>query len=700
MYWWAKAKLVFLREVRDQLRDYRTMFMIVVLPVLLYPALGFGLTQIAQRFGQQSRKVGISGAEFLPSKPPLLSDGKDFFHNGLFHRSENQRYYQVSCQRDDGSSWSAGDLRAGRIDALIVIPPDADARLSAGGQVVLSVLRDGANDNSEVAYQASKTFLESWETKIVAERMRRLGKSTDFADPIQFSDDASDVTADDQRTGTLWSKLLPFILVMMALTGAFYPAIDLCAGEKERGTMETLLITPAARAEIVAGKFLTIFVFSLATTVFNLASMGLTFGQISRMIQVNSDGAAVQFAPPSFSGVGWMLVLMIPLAAFFSAVAMALAVFARSTKEGQYYLTPMFMITTPLVFLTLAPGVELSPFFSLVPVTNVALLLRAFMLNQYELAGSYFFFVLVPTLLYAYLALRFALEQFKREEVLFRSAERFELRLWLRRLLTDKQPSATGPQAWCLYILMLLLNWHLQGHLPSTPAGAAAVQLLVFGFPTLVMGLMLTSDARHALALRIPDLWPAILAVLLAFTLHPVVIAAHGTLQRWMPVSDDLRRAIEKFIGASSLSEQLLLIALLPAIFEELAFRGFILSGLLRKNPPYRAIAISAILFGVIHMIPQQMVNATFLGLVLGLIATRSGSVLPGMLFHGLNNAMALIYNDSLKTASTAEPVGHSQLLVLMGALASAVLIALLIALPSRLGAAQKPSASLALQTA
>ncbi len=82
-------------------------------------------------------------------------------------------------------------------------------------------------------------------------------------------------------------------------------------------------------------------------------------------------------APPTFQAALWMVLLLIPLAAFFSAICLALAVLARSMKEGQYYMTPLYLVSLPLVFLTLMPGVELDLFYSLVPITGVALLLKA-----------------------------------------------------------------------------------------------------------------------------------------------------------------------------------------------------------------------------------------------------------------------------------------------------------------------------------
>src|SRR2546422_1461757 len=154
---------------------------------------------------------------------------------------------------------------------------------------------------------------------------------------------------------------------MWTLAGALYPAVDLCAGEKERGTMETLLITPAGREEIVLGKFLTIWVFSSGTALLNLLSMGIATTLFASYLPQGG------ISPPSLL---WCVVLSLPQSAFFSALSLAIGAYARSSKEGQYYLMPLFVLTMPLIFLTLAPGVELNPLYSMIPVTGVALLMH------------------------------------------------------------------------------------------------------------------------------------------------------------------------------------------------------------------------------------------------------------------------------------------------------------------------------------
>ena len=140
------------------------------------------------------------------------------------------------------------------------------------------------------------------------------------------------------------------------------------------------------------------------------------------------------FGPPPLMALAVLAVALVPMAALFSALCLALAALARSTKEGQYYLMPLLLATTPLVILPMSPGVELNLGNSLIPVTGVVLLLRSVLEGDYWLAARYSPVVAVVTLLACLMAIRWAVEQFNSESVLFREGERFNLGLWLRRL--------------------------------------------------------------------------------------------------------------------------------------------------------------------------------------------------------------------------------------------------------------------------
>ena len=233
--------------------------------------------------------------------------------------------------------------------------------------------------------------------------------------------------------------MLPVLLLLWALTGAFYPAIDLCAGEKERGTFETLLSSPAQRIEIVLGKLLTVMLVSMTTSALNLVSVSATGCMVLRM--------ANNFAYPPIWAMVWLPIALVPMSALFSALCLALAAFARSTREGQYYLMPLLMIMLPLATLPMSGGVELNFGNALLPVAGVALLLKSLLEGSYLQALPYLPIVLAVTFASCWLSVRWAVEQFTSESVLFREGERFQPGLWLRHLLRDRQATPSPAEA-------------------------------------------------------------------------------------------------------------------------------------------------------------------------------------------------------------------------------------------------------------
>ena len=216
----------------------------------------------------------------------------------------------------------------------------------------------------------------------------------------------------------------------------------------------------------------------------NLVSMGLTGIQFAR--QVGTDvgpgspigrrrPSSLRDRPPHAAGRVLDDPALDPLAAFFSAVCLALAVLARSMKEGQYYMTPLYLIAaSPCVFLTLLPG-ESSSTCSTAWCRSPgdALLLQGLDFGKLRRRIlAVFLPVLVPTLVYAAIALRWAVDQFQREDVLFREAERFSSGgLAPARGCATESPRPTGGQATLCFALMLTASWFLMQYLAFSGQG-------------------------------------------------------------------------------------------------------------------------------------------------------------------------------------------------------------------------------------
>ncbi len=673
-------KLILAREVRDQLRDRRTLFMIFVLPLLLYPLLGMGFFQVSQFMQEKPSRVIVVGAGEV-DRFPRLFDG-DEFASELFTFPDDQRLLDVTVAPNEPGAGEPGSLEmreaawraveSGRYDAALYFPSDFTQRLDAfrealrGRQPVVLLCEEGdtaalaagelslavpspeiihntASEKSDIAEMRLARVLRRWSERVGADNLAIGGLPPSAARP--FALESADVAYETPHRGAArWSKILPMMLVLWAMTGAFYPAVDLCAGEKERGTLETLLCSPALRTEIVLGKLLTIMLFSAATALLNLLSLGLTGAVVLSQIE--------GFGAPPVLAVFWLGAALLPVAALFSALCLALAAFARSTKEGQYYLMPLMLVTMPLSVLPMAPGVELTLGNALIPITGVVLLLRSALEGHYWQTLQFAPPVIAVTFACCLLAIRWAVEQFNTEEVLFRESERFDLAAWLRRLVRQRQPTPTAAAAVVCGVLILLARFFLGAAVgpPRDLAGlvrsVAVTQVVVIAGPALLLALLVTSDRARTLLLRQPATWwtmPA--AALLALMLHPAMNILQRVVVQLYPMSESVKDAlgpVERVIADAPLGLLVLVIALLPAVCEELAFRGFMLSGFLRTGSKWRAIACTAVFFGLAHGVLQQSLIASLVGVVIGYIAVQSGSLLPAVVYHLMNNTLAV----------------------------------------------------------
>lgn len=654
---WNNVKLIFGREVRDQLRDRRTLFMIAVLPLLLYPLLGMSFLQISQFLRDHAAKVLLVGLPNAPDLPPLV-DGKQFASD-LFIAPERARLLEVTLEPDTTSDAAAQQKRAselaqsGAYAVVVYFPPNFGKELvefrkylqrrDQGAAAVESpplpspvMYYNAAKETSQLAHARVEQVLQGWTDAIGRQNLTASQVPLTAAKPFEVS--TNDVAERTEHRAALWSKVLPFVLLLWALTGAFYPAVDLCAGEKERGTLETLLSSPAERIEIVWGKLLTIMLFSIATAVLNLLSMGITGAFV--LGQMPNLGAPPLWCFPV------LLAALVPMAALFSALCLALAAFARSTKEGQYYLMPLVMITMPLTILPMSPGVELNLGNSLVPVTGVVLLLRTLLEGNWLQALPFVPVVVSVTLACCWFAINWATDQFNSESVLFRESERFDLNLWIRHLMRDRTDTPTVAHAVACGVLILLVQFFMNFALPRQDNLAALVaisQLVVIATPALLMTIMLTRSPAKTLLLTPPPVTSLAAVVVLAVCVHPLAKILQAVVMYLYPLSDGIKEEMGKMFVDTSMPVLLLMLAFVPAVCEELAFRGFILSGMRHMGHKWRAIVLSSIFFGLAHGVFQQSIVASLLGMVLGYIAVQTGSIFPGMLFHMLHNGLQIL---------------------------------------------------------
>lgn len=403
---WHSIHTIFRKELTDALRDKRTLFATIVLPIIMFPVLILGFGTIAAKSMQKMKNeaqtkgsaVMLLGAEHAPQ---------------LAHSLSNATALKVLPPADD----FVARINDKKLRAAVQFPAGYEQSLAAGGTNApeIKVLHYLGENRSQIAVQAVETELRKARDQLVTERLTASGLSRDALKPFEFT--RENVAEPKKVGGNILGGLIPYMVIFLCFVGAMNPAIDLTAGEKERGTIETILASPVSRVELVTGKFLLVLTVSLVTAVTSVASFALTLALPLHLAKSMGAGAV-----PFEIGVSEMLsvlLLILPLAVFFSAAMLSLGLFARTAKEAQGYLGPLMMLIIIPAMAGLLPGVELNYQLALIPVLNVSLVAKELLTGHYQ--WGLLALVFGSTCLYAAAALGLAVWTFKRESVLFRT---------------------------------------------------------------------------------------------------------------------------------------------------------------------------------------------------------------------------------------------------------------------------------------
>jgi sodium transport system permease protein len=405
---------VYRKELRDALRDRRTLMSMFLVPAVIMPAIlllfGTATHHVMKTAREEATVVGVIGGE---DSPELLAAMKA--RDGLI-------------VKDAPADWRER-IADKRLRAVVEIPSDFSATLAVGVPPEVKIYHYEGEFKSAHAVSALRRFFTEWRERTLAARLAANGLPASFAKPFEIR--SENVAPPEKVGGNSFGGFIPYILILLSFTGVIYPAIDLMAGEKERGTLEALLCSPAARIDLVLGKFLLVLTVSLTTVACSLASMGMSLligglallgsggvaDQLSRMGQAANTADALPLLDPL--GLAGVVVLVLPLTVLFAALALTISLFARTQKEAQTYLAPLVAVVILPAVAGLMPGVELNATFALVPVLNVALACKALVSGVWPWAQLGLIFG--STCVYAAAALGLCVRMFSRESVLFRT---------------------------------------------------------------------------------------------------------------------------------------------------------------------------------------------------------------------------------------------------------------------------------------
>jgi len=388
--------IVYRKEMREALRDRRTLISTIVVPILLFPVLtvgmGYAAVSLIGEATRQPAKIMILGGEDSPAVVEGLKNTKNLI--------------VVATAPDYVSQISNKKIRA-----AVEIP----SRLAADGddkRPVKIYIYAGDLKSASAATRIEKFFTEYRDT-IARERLAAEKLPASLLKPFEINQ--QNVVSAEKVAGETVGGIIPYLVIIMCLTGAMYPAMDLTAGEKERATMETILSSPISRTHLVLGKFLLVLTASLVTAALSVTSVGVSSWMIQRF-QDQTSGIHVKIGLVAVLSV---FMVALPLAVLFSAALITIALFAKSYKEAQSYISPLMVVVIVPAVAAMLPGVELTPQLSLVPILNVSLLCKELIAGNYHWNAIALIFL--STCVYAVTALFIAVKMFQRESVLFRS---------------------------------------------------------------------------------------------------------------------------------------------------------------------------------------------------------------------------------------------------------------------------------------
>lgn len=414
----ANIFTIYRKELRDSLRDRRTLLSTIIIPSLVIPLMTFGVGAVMKRVinkaSEEVPAIMIIGGADSPGVVAALSAARN--------PEQKRALFRLVPGGDYKEQISNKTIRA-----AVEIPAGFEAALKSGETRTITIYYYEGEIKSGFGQRALAKFFTELRQKTAESGLAARGLPVSLLKPFDVK--SQNVAPPEKVGGEIIGGLVPYLIIILCFTGAMYPAMDLTAGEKERGTMETLLCSPVARVDIVLGKFLMVLTGSVSAMFFMLLSMGTT-AVITGTVMANSGmklsaGAAgaktsVDIMPTlDPTGLLGVLAMVVPVAVMFAAAAFTIALFAKSYKEAQSYLAPMMIVVIMPAVVGMLPGIELNARLALVPILNLSLVCKEMLSGVWH--WNYIGLIFGSSCVYAALALALAVKMFNREDVIFRA---------------------------------------------------------------------------------------------------------------------------------------------------------------------------------------------------------------------------------------------------------------------------------------
>lgn len=649
---------LFRYEIKRLLRDTRMILIAVVAPLVLFPFIIFVMRMVERT---EERRLVETVYEYA-----LVGDeaewGREIVAAALELEANDPDTSRAPVRFEEQQVVDADSLLIASGIHLVVeaLSPNAYARIRA--QEAAADSSDAEEDTAEdieveeteeedafselptlrLRYRAQSDFSRNASDRLSARIVELRSQLRDslyrsrgfpiMLEQIAFVETENTASAEKEGGALLGLALTPFLLLLM-LTGGSIMAVDAISGEKERGTLETLLTTAAARSDIVKAKLLGIIAVGIAVAVINI--LNLLVYVVLGVVDLPENFAVALSAVD----LVLLLVLFLPLTVLISSSLLLLSGYAKSYKEYQIYFFPLFLVFLVPSLAGMLPGMELRSVIALVPIAGIGVAVREIMVAQYD---------------WLFLMLAFA----STGGAAVWAARLTERTLSTERLISqsdlDEADLVGGPALFprhvlrwfgVMWVIFLIVSLWFGEDLGVR--GQILVNLVfIFLGGSLLMVRRYGLDPRTAFALRPvhPLVW---LAVLIGAPAGYIVgIGLAGLVNTYVfPVPQNVLEAFgDTLLGDEMPLWQLLFfLTIMPGILEELAFRGVLLHGLRKMLGPVGICLLVGAIFGIFHVSLFRLVPTAYLGMIFAAVVLLTGSIFPVMLWHFANNAIGLV---------------------------------------------------------
>jgi sodium transport system permease protein len=401
----SSTYLVYLKDLKETLRDKRTLIRMLLFSVLMLPVVGHLMVRYSNSFEDKVRtevlNFAIVGSKYLPEVAEAYANDEGF----------------KELQVDDEMALMAA-IKVGSIRFGLAVPDDAQEDLQDGGKATVALYYNNANSKSTITKERAMQPLVALSESKRDWRLTSLGvfgglAKENLLNPLDVAE--NETATRREEIGERIGGMIAYFVFLICFMGCVFTAVDLGAGEKERGTLETLLMLPVPRRQLVLGKYLVVFTQGVVYSSLTLFSIA---GWLA--LEARGSSGVTDEALRLVGGADLFLVwlMLLPVAAVFSAVLLALSIYARSFREASSLSGLANFLVVMAVIVAILPGIELTWGWALVPVTNVALAIRELIKGTMDYAML--LAILGSTCLVAFALLILCTWWFRRESVVFR----------------------------------------------------------------------------------------------------------------------------------------------------------------------------------------------------------------------------------------------------------------------------------------